>query len=353
MSSSVLVTGGDGLVGAWLVKALLERGARVVAIRRDTPAVSALAQLGLAGSVDVVHGDICTDGLVGRVLGEYQVESVFHLAAQTQVGPANRSPVPTFETNIRGSWLVLEACRLHEVQRVVVASSDKAYGPQADLPYRETHPLRPLFPYDVSKAACDLLARSYWHTFGLPVAVTRLANVYGGGDLNRARLIPEAVCAALAGEPPIVRSDGSPERDFLYVEDATRAYLAVWDALGRERGEGEAFNAGGGEAPPGARRDRADLPARRRLGRSGDPRRRGAARRNRPPVGRLDATARADGLAPRGRAGGGAPADYRLVSGPSRGADAVERGVAGAATCRTRHRSVSARPWRVPRAPHA
>jgi len=247
MSSSVLVTGGDGLVGAWLVKVLLERGGRVVVIRRDTPAVSALAQLGLEGSVDIVHGDICADGLVGRVLNEYEVQGVFHLAAQTQVGPANRSPVPTFETNIRGSWLVLEACRLHEVDRVVVASSDKAYGRQADLPYRETHPLRPQFPYDVSKAACDLLARSYWHTFGLPVAVTRLANVYGGADLNRARLIPEAVCAALAGEPPVVRSDGSPERDFLYVEDAVGAYLAVWDALGRGAGRGEAFNAGGDE----------------------------------------------------------------------------------------------------------
>jgi CDP-glucose 4,6-dehydratase len=247
MTGAVLVTGADGLVGAWLVKALLERGARVVVIRRDHPAVSALGQLGLQGSVDVVHGDICTDGLVGRVLGEYEVDGVFHLAAQTQVGPANRSPLPTFETNIRGSWLVLEACRLHEVERVVVASSDKAYGRQADLPYRETHPLQPLFPYDVSKAACDLLARSYWHTFGLPVAVTRLANVYGGGDLNRARLVPEAVCAALAGDAPVVRSDGSPERDFLYVEDAVGAYLAVWDALERDEGHGEAFNAGAGE----------------------------------------------------------------------------------------------------------
>jgi CDP-glucose 4,6-dehydratase len=247
MSSAVLVTGGDGLVGAWLVRALLERGARVVVIRRDHPAVSALVQLGLDESVDIVCGDICTGGLVGRVLCEYEVDAVFHLAAQTQVGPANRSPLSTFETNIRGSWLVLEACRLHGVERVVVASSDKAYGRQADLPYRETHALEPLFPYDVSKAACDLLARSYWHTFGLPVAVTRLANVYGGGDLNRARLIPEAVCAALAGEAPVVRSDGSPERDFLYVEDAVGAYLAVWDALGRDEGRGEAFNAGGGE----------------------------------------------------------------------------------------------------------
>ena len=243
----MLVTGADGLVGSWLVKALLEQGARVVVIRRDEPAVSALAQLGLTRSVTMVHGDICTDGLVARVLNQYEVDSVFHLAAQTLVGQAQRSPVPTFETNIRGSWLVLEACRLHDVVRVVLASSDKAYGPQPVLPYREGQPLEPRYPYEVSKAACDMLARSYWHTFGLPVAVTRFANVYGGGDLHRSRLIPEAVCAALAGRAPVVRSDGSPERDFLYVEDAARAYLAVWEALGRGQGGGEAFNAGGGE----------------------------------------------------------------------------------------------------------
>lgn len=247
LSSSVLVTGGDGLIGAWLVKALLERGERVVVIRRDEPAVSSLAQLGLAGAVDVVHGDICADGLVARVLNEYEVDSVFHLAAQTQVGVANRSPVPTFETNIRGTWLLLEACRVHEAERIVVASSDKAYGDRRELPYRENHRLEPRYPYDVSKAAADIVARSYFHTFGLPVAVTRLANVYGGGDTNRARLIPEAVCAALAGEAPVVRSDGSPERDFLYVEDAVRAYVAVWGALGRGAAHGEAFNAAGGE----------------------------------------------------------------------------------------------------------
>ncbi len=247
MSSSVLVTGADGLVGAWLVKALLERGARVVVIRRDEPAVSVFAQLGLAESVDVARGDICTDGLVGRVLNQYEVDTVFHLAAQTLVGQAHRSPVPTFETNIRGSWLLLEACRLNDVARVVVASSDKAYGPQLELPYREGQPLLPRYPYEVSKAACDMIARSYWHTFGLPVAVTRFANVYGGGDLHRSRLIPEAVCAALAGRAPVVRSDGSPERDFLYVEDAARAYLAVSEALAGGEGAGEAFNAGGGE----------------------------------------------------------------------------------------------------------
>lgn len=244
---SVLVTGAHGLLGSWLVKALLEQGARVAVVRRDDAVVSALELMGLGQRIDTVHGDICTPGLVERALNEYEVGSVFHLAAQTLVGPANRSPLSTFETNVRGSWLVLEACRLHGAERVVVASSDKAYGRQPELPYRESQPLLASYPYDVSKAACDMLARSYWHTYGLPVAVTRFANLYGGGDSNPSRLIPEAVCAALAGRPPVIRSDGSPERDFLHVEDAVRAYLAIWELLGRGQGGGEAFNAGGGE----------------------------------------------------------------------------------------------------------
>jgi CDP-glucose 4,6-dehydratase len=243
---SVLVTGAHGLLGGWLVKALLESGARVVAIRRDEAVASALARLGLADRVDVVHGDICTDGLVARAIAEYEVDSVFHLAAQTIVGTANRSPASTFETNIRGTWMVLEACRAEDVQRVVVASSDKAYGRHTELPYREEMALQPVYPYDVSKAATDLISRSYWHTFGLPVAVTRFANLYGGGDTNPSRLVPESVAAALAGRRPVIRSDGSPERDFLYVEDAAEAYLAIWSALGRGEGRGEAFNAGGG-----------------------------------------------------------------------------------------------------------
>jgi CDP-glucose 4,6-dehydratase len=202
--------------------------------------------MGLADRVDVVHGDICADGLVDRAIVEYEVDSVFHLAAQTLVGTANHAPLSTFETNIRGTWLVLEASRLHGVGRVVVASSDKAYGSHTELPYREELALQPTFPYDVSKAAADLIARSYWHTFGVTVAVTRFANLYGGGDTNASRLVPEAVTAVLAGRRPVVRSDGSPERDFLYVEDAVRAYLAIWAALGRDEGRGEAFNAGGG-----------------------------------------------------------------------------------------------------------
>jgi CDP-glucose 4,6-dehydratase len=244
---SVLVTGGHGLLGAWLIKALLEAGARVVALRRDEPAVSTLAMLGLAERVDAVHGDVCDAGLISRALNEYDVDSVFHLAAQTLVGTANRSPLSTFETNIRGTWVVLEAARLHGARSVIVASSDKAYGRQPELPYTERQPLIPTFPYDVSKAAADLLARSYWHTYQLPVAVTRFANLYGGGDTNRSRLVPEAVAAALGGRAPVIRSDGSPERDFLYVEDAARAYIEIWRALLAGTGAaGEAYNAGGG-----------------------------------------------------------------------------------------------------------
>jgi CDP-glucose 4,6-dehydratase len=242
-----LVTGAHGLLGGWLVAALLTEGARVVAIRRDEPVASTLDLLGLSDRVDTVHGDICEPGLIERALNQYDVDSVFHLAAQTQVGTANRSPLSTFETNIRGTWLLLEACRRHGPASVIVASSDKAYGRQDKLPYHEGQALTPTFPYDVSKAAADLLTRSYWHTYALPVAVTRFANLYGGGDTNRARLVPEAIGAALAGRAPVIRSDGSPERDFLYVQDAAAAYLAIWRVLLAGQGGGEAFNAGGGE----------------------------------------------------------------------------------------------------------
>lgn len=245
--SRVLVTGGHGLLGSWLVRALLERGDEVVVIRRDQRVRSALVLMGLEPRVTVVSGDIVDATLVARVLNEYELDTVFHLAAQTLVPTANRAPLSTFETNIRGTWLLLEACRSANVSSVVVASSDKAYGAHASLPYGEgSHALAPLHPYDVSKAAGDMLARSYWHTYGLPVAVTRFANLYGGGDFNESRLVPETVSAALAGRPPVVRSDGSPERDFLYVEDAVAAYLAISAALRDGEGRGEAFNAGGG-----------------------------------------------------------------------------------------------------------
>lgn len=248
MSRSVFVTGAYGLLGSWLVRALLARGDRVTVLQRDRAPRAALLLDGVEDAVDVVHGDLNEPGLVARALGEQEVDTVFHLAAQTIVGTANRSPLATFESNVRGTWTLLEACRLHGVQRVVVAASDKAYGASATLPYCEEMPLDPRYPYDVSKAATDMIARSYWHTFGLPVAVTRFANLYGGGDLNRSRLIPEAVAAALAGRAPVIRSDGSPERDFLYVEDAVEAYLLLADALdtGGDGVRGQAFNAGGG-----------------------------------------------------------------------------------------------------------
>jgi CDP-glucose 4,6-dehydratase len=245
---SVLVTGAYGLLGSWLCRALLDGGARVTVLRRDDAPASALILDGTEARCTVVHGDVRDLELLERALAEEEVDTVFHLAAQTIVGTAHRSPLSTWETNVRGTWTLLDACRRREVARVVVASSDKAYGSHDDLPYRESHELRARFPYDVSKACADLIARSYWHTYGLPVAVTRCANLYGGGDLNRSRLIPEAVEAALAGRAPVIRSDGTPERDYLHVEDAVAAYLAIAHALDGDGAGGEAFNAGWGRS---------------------------------------------------------------------------------------------------------
>jgi CDP-glucose 4,6-dehydratase len=244
---SVFVTGAYGLLGSWLVKALLHRRARITVLKRDVVVSSALTLEGTEQQVNVVHGDICDGPLMERVLSEYEVDAVFHLAAQTIVPIANRSPLSTFETNIRGTWTLLEACRRLDIRRVVVAASDKAYGIHEELPYHEELALQPRYPYDVSKAATDMIARSYWHTFELPVAVTRFANLYGGGDLNLSRLIPEAALATIEHRRPVIRSDGSLQRDFLYVEDAVDAYLAIFELLDDGRGAGEAFNAGGDE----------------------------------------------------------------------------------------------------------
>jgi CDP-glucose 4,6-dehydratase len=188
---------------------------------------------------------------LGGVLAEHRPEAIFHLAAQTQVGDANRDPLGTWETNIRGTYLLLEAVRDYgAAEAVVVASSDKAYGSHDVLPYREEFALQPLFPYDVSKAAADMIARSYAATYGMPVAVTRLANVYGPGDVNWARLVPDTARALVRGERPVVRSDGTPERDYLYVEDAADAYLAVAGSLADPARHGRAWNAGSGEPVP-------------------------------------------------------------------------------------------------------
>lgn len=247
---TALVTGAQGMLGYWLVQALLERSCDVVVLERDENARTALRIDGLHHRCTCVRGDLLDAPLLTRAIAEHEVDTVFHLAAQPIAGTAMRSPVSTFETNVRGTWLLLEACRARGVARTVVASTDRAYGPPRTLPYTEDMLLDARYPYEVSKAAADLIARSYFHTFGLPVAVTRFSNVYGGGDLNRSRLVPELTAAVLAGRAPVIRSDGTPERDYLYAADAAAAYLAIADALGRGPSggaHGEAFNAGGGE----------------------------------------------------------------------------------------------------------
>jgi CDP-glucose 4,6-dehydratase len=248
--SRVLVSGAHGFVGSHLARTLLERGEEVRVLDRPAPRpadvggerLSGLDLLGIRGEVELVETDLRdADAVAGAIDG---ADSVFHLAAQTIVGVARESPLETFEVNVGGAWNVFEACRAHGVERVVFASSDKAYGASAELPYREEFPLRAVYPYDASKAAADTIARSYANAYGLPLAVTRFANVYGGGDLNFSRLIPETVVALLAGRAPAIRSDGSPERDFLHVDDAVSAYLAIEAALDAGAA-GQAFNAGG------------------------------------------------------------------------------------------------------------
>ena len=241
-----LVTGGHGFIASHLARALLQRGDAVTVLDLPAPPLSGLTLQGIAPAVELVEADLRDAKTVGATISAGEFEVVFHLAAQTLVGPAMADPVATFEANVRGTWVLLEACRRADVPAVIVASSDKAYGPSDELPYREGMRLRPASPYEASKAAADAISLSYRPAFGLPVAVTRFANVYGGGDLNFSRLVPETVAAVLDGRRPQIRSDGSPERDFLHVDDAVAAYLAIEHAVGaRGPAAGEAFNAGG------------------------------------------------------------------------------------------------------------
>lgn len=249
MARPTLVTGATGLVGGWLVKRLFESGADVVCVIRDWVPLSNLILNGVVDRVTVVRGDVCDQELMERVMGEYEIDTVIHLAAQAIVGTGNRNPISTFESNIRGTWVTLEACRRSPlVRQIVMASSDKAYGHQEQLPYTEMTELRGRHPYDVSKSCADLIAQAYAATYDLPVAITRCGNFYGGGDLNWNRLVPGTIRSVLNGERPVIRSDGNSIREFLYVENAVSAYLMLAAALGRDpRLRGEAFNFGHGK----------------------------------------------------------------------------------------------------------
>jgi CDP-glucose 4,6-dehydratase len=231
-------------VGGWLVRRLIEVDSDVVCLVRDWIPQSELVRAHLIDRVKVVRGDIRDQPLLERILGEHEVDTVIHLAAQTIVGIANRNPASTFETNVGGTWSLLEACRRSPtVKQIVMASSDKAYGSHEQLPYDETAPLQGRHPYDVSKSAADLIAQSYAVTFGLPVAITRCGNFYGGGDLNWNRIVPGTIRSVIRGERPIIRSDGTYVRDYFYVEDGAASYLALAEALaGKPAVRGESFN---------------------------------------------------------------------------------------------------------------
>lgn len=240
----VFVTGATGLVGGWLVKRLVEAEADVVCLIRDWIPQSELNQSGLLDKVSVVRGDLCDLECLERTLGEFEVETVIHLAAQAIVGIANRNPLSTFEANIGGTWKLLEACRRSpKVKQIVSASSDKAYGDSPILPYTEETPLAGRHPYDVSKSCSDLICQTYATTYRSPVVITRCGNFYGGGDLNWNRIVPGTIRSVLRGQRPVIRSDGSFIRDYFYVEDGAAAYMHLAEQLAaRPELAGEAFN---------------------------------------------------------------------------------------------------------------
>ncbi|NMA28525.1 MAG: NAD-dependent epimerase/dehydratase family protein [Burkholderiales bacterium] len=250
---NVLVTGVSGFLGSWLAQALVDRGARVVGLVRDEPSQENRNYHRVASRIVRVRGELEDGNLMVRLVNEHEVEAVFHLGAQTIVGTANRHPLSTFTANIQGTWNLLEACRQAPlVRRVVVASSDKAYGDlERAEPVSEDAPLRGLHPYDVSKSCADLLAVAYHKTYGLPVAITRCGNFYGGGDLNFNRLVPGTVRAVLRGQAPVLRSDGTFRREYVYVKDAVGCYLLLAEKLEQPGVAGEAFNFSA-QAPLGA-----------------------------------------------------------------------------------------------------
>lgn len=245
--NKVLVTGADGFIGSHVAKALIGKGAEVTTIVRDIKRKNNIDILGLKGDINIVHGDLTIYENCQRTVNEYDIEFCFHIAAQAIVGPANRSPLSTFESNIKGTWNMLEACRASKtIKGLVVASSDKAYGQQKKLPYTEESPLSGYYPYDASKACSEMLARSYFMTYGLPLTITRNANTYGPADMNLSRIIPDMITTLLKNKVPVIRSDGSPERDYMYIKDAVRAYIVLAENLHRKEVLGQAFNFGTG-----------------------------------------------------------------------------------------------------------
>lgn len=240
---SVFLTGCTGLLGSWMVAELLRRGAKVTGLVRDLVPKSRLYTDEWANKINIVRGGVEDVGVIERAIAEYEVDTVFHLAAQTIVGVANKNPLGTFEANIKGTWNLLEACRrVGGVSRIVIASSDKAYGDQEVLPYNETTPLQGEHPYDVSKSCADLISRTYYISYGLPVCITRCGNFYGGGDLNFNRIVPDTIRSALRDKPVTIRSDGSYIRDYFYVKDGVLAYLHLAEQMDRKEILGEGFN---------------------------------------------------------------------------------------------------------------
>jgi CDP-glucose 4,6-dehydratase len=240
---NVFITGCTGLLGSWLTIELVKRGANVVGLVRDLVPKSNLNWSGFNDKISVVRGELEDFFVLERALNEYEIDTVFHLGAQTIVSIANRNPLSTFESNIKGTWNLLEACRrVPTVCRVVVASTDKAYGDQENLPYDENSPLLGSHPYDVSKSCADLLSQAYYKTYQLPVCVTRCGNFYGGGDLNFNRIVPGTIKAVINNTPPIIRSDGTYIRDYFYVLDAVEAYLFLTEKMDSLKIHGEAFN---------------------------------------------------------------------------------------------------------------
>lgn len=241
---NILITGATGMVGSWLVKELLKRESMVVALVRDIDYQTEFYRSGDYLQTAIVNGSLEDFSTIDRAINEYEIDTVFHLGAQTIVGAAYREPLQTFESNIRGTYHVLEACRRHRdtVERIVIASSDKAYGIADKLPYTEDMPLKGCHPYDASKSCADLLAQTYSHTYNMPIAIVRCGNIYGGGDLNWSRIVPGTIRSLLNNQRPVIRSNGKYIRDYIYIKDVVDAYINLAESITKKNISGEAFN---------------------------------------------------------------------------------------------------------------